>query len=158
MAEPVTPFHVRYTLTRRQRVGELLPWLPALAASIGFGIGGVYLSGAVTLWFLLLFLLPIVFYRGLFILLFDLASRSQQPVELTVDETTLWLQIDTTRRKLSLDGVIQVFRSGDGWTLLHRDGSSLLIPFDTLTEDQLDYLKSFARTAAAERKATEPRN
>ena len=49
MTEPVTPFHVRYTLTRRQRVGELLPWLPALAASIGFGIGGVYLSGSVTL-------------------------------------------------------------------------------------------------------------
>ncbi|MCE9565508.1 MAG: hypothetical protein K8U57_26095 [Planctomycetes bacterium] len=158
MSESVTPFHVRYMLTRRQRVGELLPWLPALAASIGFGIGGVYLSGAVSLWFLLLFLLPIIFYRGLFVLLFDLASRSRQPVELTVDETALWVLFDATRLKLSLDGIIQVFRSDDGWTVLHHDGSSVLIPFDTLTDTQLDYLKSFARRAAEERKASDPHN
>ncbi len=151
------PFHVRYTLTRRQRTGELLPWLPALAASIGFCIGGAYLSTAVTPWFLLLFLLPIIFYRGLLLLLCDLAVRSRQPVELTVDENTLWVQCDATRQRLPLDGIIQVFRSDDVWTLLHRDGSSLLIPSDVLTDPQLDYLKSFARRAAEERKATDPR-
>lgn len=149
------PFHVHYTLTRRQRVGELLPWLPALAASIGFGIGGVYLSSAVTLWFLLLFLLPIIFYRGLLVLLFDLARRSRQPVELTVDETTLWVQFGSTRRKCALDDIFQMYRTGDMWTLLQRDNSTLLIPVDALAEDQVKYLKSFVRRATEERKATE---
>ncbi|MBA4190775.1 MAG: hypothetical protein C0467_22545 [Planctomycetaceae bacterium] len=149
------PFHVHYSLTRRQRVGELLPWLPALAASIGFGIGGVYLSSAVTLWFLLLFLLPIIFYRGLLVLLIDLATRSRQPVELTVDETTLWVQFDSVRRKFALDDIFQMYRTDDMWTLLHRDNSSLHIPVGVLTEEQLKYLKSFARRAAEERKAIE---
>jgi len=153
----VLPFHVNYTLTRRQRVGELLPWLPALAASIRFGVGGAYLSSAVTLWFLLLFLLPIIFYRGLLVLLFDLASRSRQPVELTVDETTLWVQFDSTRRKYALDDIFQMYRTGDMWTLLQRDNSTLLIPVDALTEEQVTYLKSFARRAADERKATKRR-
>ncbi|WP_439622858.1 hypothetical protein [Gemmata sp.] len=151
----MVPFHVAYTLGRRQRAGELLPWLPALAGSLGFGIGGTYLSAAVTPWFLLLFLPPVIFYRGLFRLLFDLAARPREPVELTVDEFTLWVQCGGERRSLPLAGVIQVFRSGDGWTVLHRDNSTLLVPAGVLTDAQLDYLKSFARRALADRKAAE---
>ena len=149
------PFHVVYTLGRRQRLGELLPWLPALAGSLGFGIGGTYLSATVTPWFLLLFLPPLLFYRGLFRLLFDLAVRPAKPVELTVDEFTLWAQIGDERRSLPLAGIIQVFRTDDGWTVLHRDNSTLLVPHGVLTASQLDYLKGFALRALAERRAAE---
>jgi hypothetical protein len=151
----VVPFHVAYTLGRRQRVGELLPWLPALAGSLGFGIGGTYLSATVTPWFLLLFLPPVLFYRGLFGLLFDLAVRPAKPVELTVDEFTLWVRTGDERRTLPLAGIIQVFRTDDGWTVLHRDNSTLLVPEGVLTDPQLDYLKCFARRALAERRAVE---
>ncbi|MFO0822265.1 MAG: hypothetical protein U0792_03970 [Gemmataceae bacterium] len=152
------PFHVRYTLTRRQRMDKLLPWLPALAGSLGFGIAGVYLSTSVTPWFVLLFLLPPLFYRGLFVMLFDLATRATVPVELTVDETRLWVQFDTTRRQLPLDGIIQVYRSDDAWTVLHSDNSSLVIPMTALTEEQANYLKSFALRALEERRSNELRN
>lgn len=155
--EIVLPFHVRYTLSRRQRTGDLLPWMPALAGSLGFGIAGVYLSTSVTPWFVVLFLLPPLFYRRLFLMLFDLAARATVPVELTVDETKLWVQFDDTRRQLPLDGIIQVFRSDDAWTVLHRDNSSLIIPMNALTEEQANHLKSFALRALEERKANEMR-
>jgi hypothetical protein len=154
-AEIVLPFHVRYTLNRRQRLDALLPWLPALAGSLGFGIAGVYLSTSVTPWFSLLFLLPPLFYRRLFRVLLDLATRATVPVELTVDETRLWVQFDNTRRQLPLDGIIQVYRSDEGWTVLHRDNSSLIIPMDAVTEEQANYLKSFALRALEKRKASE---
>lgn len=150
------PFHARYTLNRRQRVGELLPWLPALTGSLGFGIAGVYLSSSVSLWFLLLFLLPPLFYRKLFVMLFDLAARATVPVELTVDETKLWIQCDGVQRQLPLAGIIQVYRSDDAWTVLHRDNSSLIIPMSALTEEQANYLKSFALRALEERRTTDP--
>ena len=52
---------------------------------------------------------------------------------------------------LPLDGVFQVFRTGDTWTVLHLDGTVLTIPADAITAEQVEYLKSFARRAAAAR-------
>src|SRR5689334_7389210 len=43
-ALPVAPFTLHYALTRRQRAADLFPWLPALAGSIGFGIGVLVLA------------------------------------------------------------------------------------------------------------------
>ena len=91
-------------------------------------------------------------------LLFDLAVRPSVPVELTVDDTKLWVQFDGTRRHHPLEGIIQVFRAEDTWTLLHRDNSSLIIPMSAITEEQANYLKSFALRALEERRATDPRS
>ena len=52
---------------------------------------------------------------------------------------------------LPLDGIFQVFRAGDTWTVLHLDGTVLTIPADAITAEQVDYLKSFARRSAAAR-------
>src|SRR5262245_40177494 len=149
----MTPFTLHYTLTRRQRVGELFPWLPALAGSIGFGVGVAFLAAVVSSWFLLLLLLPVVYYHPLFALLFDLAFRARQPVEVSVDETELVVTVGDARRRLPLDGIIQVCRSGSDWTVLHRDGSEVTIPADVIAANQLDFLKGFALRAFAERKA-----
>jgi hypothetical protein len=112
-----------------------------------------YLAVFVSPAFLVLLALPLVLYRGLFALLIDLALRSRQPVELTVDESRLAITSDGRTRLLSAAGIIQVFRTEGAWTILHRDGTSLLIPMDAITEPQIDYLKQFALRALAERKA-----
>jgi hypothetical protein len=150
------PFHLRYTLTRRQRLAtELHPWLPAIAGTLGFSLGIVFLSSVVSRWFLLLLLLPPILYRSLAAFLFDLAVHARRPVELVADETELAVLSGGEWRRLALDGIFQVFRSEDGstWTVLHLDGSAITIPADAVTHEQLDYLKSFARRAAAERRA-----
>ena len=48
---PVVPFHLHYTLSRRQRLAtEIYPWLPAIAGSIGFVLGALYLATTVSPW------------------------------------------------------------------------------------------------------------
>ena len=150
------PFHLRYSLTRRQRLAvELYPWLPAIAGTIGFAIGALYLVLFVSAWFLLLFLLPVIAYRGLLAFVFDVGFRARQPVEVVVEDTRLGILVDGNRRWLDLDGIFQVYRSetGSTWTALHLDGTVLTIPSDAIALDQLDYLKSFAHRSALERKA-----
>ena len=72
----VTPFRIAFTLSRRQRLAvELMPWLPAVAASLGFAVGAAFLATAASPGFLLLLLVPPLMYRGLVVLVFDLVVR-----------------------------------------------------------------------------------
>jgi len=153
---PVLPFHLRFGLTRRQRLAtDLLPWLPAIAGTTGFCIGVAYLVLSVSSWFLFLLLLPVIAYRGLFAFLFDIAFRARQPVEVVVEEARFGVRLGSDQRWRTLDGIFQVCRSENGamWTVLHLDGVVLTIPADAISIEQLDYLKSFALRAARERKA-----
>ena len=154
-------FHLRYTLNRRQRLAvELYPWLPAIAGTIGFAIGALYLVVVVSPWFLLMLLLPVMVYRRLFAFVFDIAFRARQPVAVVVEDERFEVVIDGSHRWLALDGIFQVFRSETGatWTILHLDGTVLTIPADAIALEQLDYLKSFALRALRERKAAETGN
>jgi hypothetical protein len=154
----VVPFHISYSLSRRQRLAvELLPWLPAIAGTIGFSVGVAYLVLSVSAWFLFLLLLPVVAYRGLFAFLADIAFQARKPVDVLVDHSRLDITIDRVQRSLSLDGIFQVCRSESGttWTVLHLDRTVLTIPAEAITSEQLDFLKSFALRAAKERKAAE---
>lgn len=145
-------FHLEFKLSRRQRLAvELPPWLPAVAATVGFTIGTVYAGLYASRWFFFLLLLPPLVYRGLFAFAFDIAVRGGRRVTVTESEGELVVQSGGDTRCLPLDGVFQVFRSGDTWTVLHLDGSVLTIPSDAITPAQVDYLKSFARRAAAAR-------
>jgi hypothetical protein len=149
-------FQLHYSLTRRQRLAvELYPWLPAIAGTIGFAIGALYLVLFVSSWFFLLFFLPVIAYRGLFVFLLDIAFRSRQLVEVTVEEVRFGVRIDGVYHWHSLDGIFQVFRSETGmtWTVLHLDGAVLTIPAEAITMEKLEYLKSFAIRALRERKA-----
>jgi hypothetical protein len=153
----VVPFHLRYTLSRRQRLAvEVYPWLPAVAGSLGFISGIVFLSIAVSRWFLPWLLLPSLVYRGFFVFFAEIVFRAGRPVEVVVDADRYEVLTCGRRQSHSLEGIIQVFRSEEGtsWTVLHMDGSVLTIPAEAITAEQLDYLKSFARRAAEERRAT----
>jgi hypothetical protein len=152
----VVPFHLHFTLSRRHRLAtELLPWVPAIAGTLGFTIGVTVLSVELAPWFLFLLLIPVIIYRGLFALLFDLAVHSGLVVEMDVGDANLEMCAGSERLSLPLEGIIQVFLTGNVWTVLHFNGSVLTIPAEAITEEQTEYLKSFARTAAAVRKAAE---
>ena len=77
------PFHLQYTLTRRQRLAvELYPWLPAIAGTIGFVIGALYLVpvrlGVVPP---PVPHCPVIIYRGLFAFLVRHRDPARQPVD-----------------------------------------------------------------------------
>jgi hypothetical protein len=152
----VAPFQLRFSLSRRQRLAnELLPWVPALAGSLGFAIGIAYLAVEVSVWFLVLLVVPVILYRGFFTILFDLIIHSGQWVEMSVDDSRLDMQAGSKKTSLPLKGIIQVYRAVKVWTILHFDGSVVTIPADAIADEQIDFLKSFARIAAAERKAAQ---
>ena len=154
----MVPFHLHYSLSRRQRLAvELYPWLPVIAGSLGFMSGIAFLSIAVSRWFLPGLLLPPIVYRGFFGFFGEIIFRARRPVEVFVDETAIEVFSRGRRQSHPLDGIIQVYRSEDGtsWTVLHLDGLILTIPAEAIAEEQLDYLKSFARRAAAERRAAQ---
>jgi hypothetical protein len=145
------PFHLKFTLTRRQRLRvELPPWLPAIAATLGFGLGAAYAGLYASYWFLLLLLLPLIVYRGLFVFAFDLIVNGGRAVEIHVNDVDLEVISDETKR-LALDGIFQVFRSDDTWTVLHLDGTVLTIPENAITLEQISYLRIFAHRTLATR-------
>ena len=152
----MAPFHLRFTLSRSERLAnELTPWVPAIAGTLGFTIGLTVLAADASPWFLFLLLIPLALYRGLVALLLDVLMHSRQVVEISVDASDLRLQVGEKSSVLPLGGIIQVFPSGNSWTILHFGGEALTIPADVISEAQIEYLKSFARSAAAERKAAQ---
>ena len=148
----MVPFRLTFTLSRRQRLAvELMPWLPAIAASLGFTIGAVFLATNASPRFLLLLLIPPLVYRGLVAFIFDLVARGGLVVEVSVDETHCEVVTRGERQKLALSGIFQVFRADRTWTVLHLDGSVLTVPAGAIAHEQIEYLKSFARRAVSAR-------
>ncbi|VTS03758.1 unnamed protein product [Gemmata massiliana] len=148
----MVPFRLTFTLSRRQRLAvELMPWLPAIAASLGFTIGAAFLATNASPRFLLLLLIPPVVYRGLIAFVFDLVVRGGLPVEVSVDEAHCEIATRGSRRTFALAGIFQVFKAGETWTVLHLDGSVLTIPANAVTREQIDYLRSFTQRAASAR-------
>ncbi len=148
----MAPIHLQFTLTRRQRLPvELVPWAPAIAATLGFSVGVAFLAVNVSGWFLPLLLLPPVVYRNLLAFLFDIVVRGGRTVEIVTDDVGLTVRSGGTAKWLPLDGIFQVFRSGDAWTVLHLDRSVITVPAGAITAEQIEYLKTFVRRAAAAR-------
>ena len=146
----MTPFHIRYRLTRRQRLAaELMPWLPAIAATLGFTTGAAYLARAASPWLAPMALLPLLVYRGLFAFVFDLVVRGGPPVDVRVTDTRLEVRTPGAALLLPLDGVFQVFRAGTVWTVLHTDGPPLHVPGDAIGAEQVAYLSAWAHRRGA---------
>src|SRR5262245_21036094 len=110
----MVPFHLRYTLTRRQRLApHLMPWLPCLGAAVGFTLGMAFLSAVVSAWFLPLLALPVVVCRRFFALLYDVAFRPPPTVELAVHAGEMEVAAGSDRGRLPLVARVQVFRDDD---------------------------------------------
>ncbi len=145
----MAPFHVRYELTRWPRLAAYLHvWLPCLAPCLGFTLGIAFLSAVMTPWFLVLLLVPAGLGWWYLPGLLDVVLHPTEPVELTADSEAITVVTRRGRQRLPLEGIVQVFRSGDYWTVLHAAGV-LHIPATAITEEQVCYLKSFVRRPSA---------
>lgn len=148
----MVPFHLHFSLTRRQRLRvEVVPWLPVIAGATGFGLGALFLATSVSVWCLFLLLLPVLMYRGLFVFAFDLIVNGGRSTDLVVDADSMEVRSSDGEKCLPLDGIFQVFRTDDTWTVLHLDGTVLTIPTNAITVEQVDYLRVFAHRCAAMR-------
>lgn len=147
------PFHLRYTLTRGQRlVPHLRVWGPVWSACMVFMMGcllyasvasvvalnvkGVFVFAA---WAFGLFLL----FRGLFVGLLDVLLVPVRTVDVIFEEDTADILIGGERWCLFLDGIIRIrkYRS-DIWTIEHFNGSVLHVPTSAITEAQIGHLKA----------------
>lgn len=155
----MVPFQLQYALGRRDRFAvEFTPHLPAAAAALGFTTGILYLAAVVSPWFAVLLGWPAYTSRNLIRFLVELLVVPARQVDVVVEANRMGLLVGTERVWLYLDGLIQVYRTDGGrtWTLLHLNGSVLLIPVGVITAEQVDFLQGFALTAWRRRQRTEP--
>lgn len=153
----MVPFRLQYALGRRDRLAvEFTPHLPAFAAALGFTSGIAYLGAVVSAWLFVLLLLPVVVCRGLIAFLAEVATVAARPVDVVVEADRLGLLAPIGRVWLYLDGVIQVYRTGKNWTLLHLNGSVLTIPTHAIEPEQVEFLKGFALRGWRERQRHAP--
>lgn len=153
----MTPFRLQYALGRHDRLAvEITPHTPALAAALGFTSGIAYLGASVSAWFFVLLILPLIVCRWLIAFLLDVATVAERREDVLVEADRLGLLTPTGRVWLYLDGVIQVYRNGRNWTLLHLNGSVLTIPADAIRPEQVEFLKAFALRGWRERQRHAP--
>src|SRR4051794_40260068 len=140
-------FHLRYDLSRGQRLGpHLLPWAPCLGASLRYTLGIVFLAKVVSAWFLPALVLPAFYCRHFAVLALRILVHPVEPVDLFADDTHLELRAGGASVRFALAGIVQVYKSeGDRWPVLNRDTPAVTIPAAAITEEQLRYLKSFVR-------------
>jgi hypothetical protein len=139
------PFHLRYTLNRRQRlVPHLCIWEAGGLLAV-FGLAGALLALAWN-WWPLLFLAGWVwlfgnFFRGLL----DVLLRPRVEMDLEIQENGLGVLAGGRRWWLFLDGFLRIERLTAGvWTLQHFNGCVVHIPIDAITAEQLEYLRAAA--------------
>ncbi len=146
----MVPFRLRYALGRRDRFAvEFTPHMPAAAAALGFTSGIVYLAAVVSPWFAVLLAWPAYMTRNVLSFLAELLVVSARPVDVLVEADRMGLLVGTERVWLYLDGLIQVYRTDGGrtWTVLHFNGSVLLVPAGAITAEQVLFLQGFALAA-----------
>jgi hypothetical protein len=147
------PFHLRYKLSRLQRlVPHLRIWgapqaLLALVLFLFFCVqtvsyacrvsveGGAMFGGLAVVVFVL--------YRGLFVGLFDVLLVPVRYMDVIVEENAAGVQIGSERWYLFLDGItdLRKFRD-DTWTIQHYNGCVLHIAADAIREDQIAHLRA----------------
>ncbi len=155
----MVPFRLQYALGRRDRFAvEFPPQLPAAVAALGFSSGILYLTLTATPWCIVLLVLPAFTTRKLAAVLFELLAVPARAVDVLVEADRMGLRVGHDRVWLYLEGVIQVYRTAGRrtWTLLHINGSVLLIPAAAIREEQVQFLQRFALTAWRRRQRTQP--
>lgn len=148
---PQVPFHLRYDLTRWQR---LIPhfgvWGPVSLAIPAMFVGIISFAMANSPWWALS-LLPVLFiFRNFFIGLLDVILRRVRNIEILVEENALGYLAGDECWYLFLDGIIDITQyRKDVWTLQHGNGSVVNVLESEITDDHIKYIK-----AAAERGRT----
>jgi|GEM_PF-2054567 len=153
------PFHLRYTLSRQQRLLGLYQvwgWLsPPVAIPLwaffvlrttwSIWIGewaGVALFGGLAL---IVWLLHAELFRGLL----DIVRLRIRQMDILVEDNgtsaAAGVMIGNERWYLFLDGITSIERCRDVWIIQHLNGIVLLIADSAITDDRIDYLRDCMR-------------
>jgi hypothetical protein len=150
---PEVPFHLQYTLNRRQRiVPHFRIWGVAssffilslftffvFAAVLNVAKGRLSDGAFFALFALLVFLL----LRGLFVGIIDVILTRQRMIDVLVEDNAAGILFGGERRWLFLDGIIEIRKyRKDVWTLRHHNGAVLNIPVTKISEQQLHHIKT----------------
>jgi len=148
------PFHLRYTLSRRQRLlvlYDLWGWFAPLIAipawlffvlRTGWSIwtlewAGIALFGVLALGVTCL-------YAGLFRGLVDLACVPMRQMDVRVEDNgagaAAGILLGGERWYLFLDGITSIQRLGDVWSIQHHSGHVLWIAASAIADEQVDFL------------------
>ena len=140
------PCHLRYELSRRQRlVPHLAIWLGYLPV-LAIMAGGVVLAAIYwSPWLSPLILVPLWLYKGFIIGVVDVAFFRVRPMDIVVEEKGLGFLMGGERWWLWLDGFIAIERyARDTWTLQHFNGHVVNIPVSVIPEDVIEFIKEEA--------------
>ena len=153
--------HIEYDLSRRQRLAVHLdrwvPCLPGLVLVVGGSIVLITaLACAVSRWFRLLWVVPLLFavgqFWGFLRGLVNVVFVPLQHMDIIVEETALGFMARGERFWVFLDGIKRIEKhSQDIWTIVHRNGTVINIPIAAIDERYIDHM----RTIAEKRKTPE---
>jgi hypothetical protein len=148
------PFHLRYTLSRSQRLVTTLrihwglPWTLFILCLFSFFcirtiVSAWSLSGIGLAVFGGLALFVFLSHRGLFVGLIDVLLVPVRRMDVIVEENAAGILFGTERWYLFLDGITGLRRFSDNtWTIQHYNGTTFLVDASAISEDQIDYLKA----------------
>jgi hypothetical protein len=147
------PFHLRYTLNRSQRLVTIVrtywgvPWTLFVLVLFSFFcvesvVSARSLSGMGLAVFGGLALFVFLVYRGLFVGLIDVLLVPVRRMDIMVEENAAGILIGTKRWYLFLDGITDLRKYRDTWTIQHWNGSVLHIPAAATSGDQIGHLKA----------------
>jgi hypothetical protein len=145
------PFHLRYQLSRSQRlIPHLAIWGPLSLIIPASVCGVIFFAVTKSYWWLLLLPLVLLQFRGLFIGLLDVVLHPVRDMDITIEENTLSFLAGGEHWHLFLDGVTNITKyRKDVWTIQHWNGSVIHLPASEITDDHIAHIK-----AAAERGKT----
>jgi len=145
------PFHLRYTLNRRQRlVPQLKIWgplyVPFIICLLIFFVVQTFVTPFTQgpwagVFFGALAVGLFLFLRGLFVGVLDVLFVPIRQMDVEVEENAAGVLIGAERWYLFLDGItdIRKFRD-DTWTIQHWNGCVLHIAAAVITDEQIDYV------------------
>jgi hypothetical protein len=150
---PQIPFHLRYELSRRQRlVPYLRIWGTPLALfvvvmflffCVQAVVSACSLSGMGVVVFAGLALFVLVLYHGLFVGLLDVLLVPVRCMDVIVEEDAAGVLIGSERWYLFLDGITDLRKfCDDTWTIQHFNGCMLHIAASAIGEDQIAHLRA----------------
>jgi hypothetical protein len=153
------PIHLRYSLTRRQRLVGLydewgwfaplmaVPFLAFLVLRAGWSAwtlewAAISLFGGLALG-------VIVLYAGLFGGLIDLMLVRVRQMDVTIEDggagPAVGVLLGGERWYLFLDGITSIRRRRDLWIVRHYNGLVLWIPASAVTGEQVELLRDWMR-------------
>lgn len=148
-----TPFHLRYTLSRAQRLVPLVRRHGVLFTP--FIVGGFLffcVESAVSAWlwsavglvgFGGLALLTFVLHQELLVGLLEVLVVPRRKMDVVVEDEAAGILFGTERWYLFLDGITRLTKyRADTWTVQHYNGCVFHIPVSAITEEQLAHIRA----------------